>query len=160
MLELHLSATLFESTNTKIRFLMRMAFGSKNTDALIALTMLALGSYRPTLPDDPPRDPPAHQSEAPYFEAGTCRDGVTGLGRQQLRPCSALAVICVLYRLSMVPGLWRCRQRSRTPWPRRREDRAVTGNRALGISMVLSRGDSGSNWWLGGVGALVADQGP
>ncbi len=34
----------------KIRLLMRMAFGFKNTDALIALALLALGGYRPDLP--------------------------------------------------------------------------------------------------------------
>lgn len=50
MLEHDLSNALIESTNTKIRLLMRMAFGFKNTDALIALAMLALGGYRPDLP--------------------------------------------------------------------------------------------------------------
>ena len=51
MLEHDLSNALVESTvNTKIRLLMRMAFGFKNTDALIALAMLALGGYRPDLP--------------------------------------------------------------------------------------------------------------
>jgi len=50
MLEHDLSNALVESTNTKIRLLMRMAFGFRNTDALIALAMLALGGYRPALP--------------------------------------------------------------------------------------------------------------
>jgi transposase len=50
MLEHDLSNALIESTNTKIRLLMRMAFGFKDTDALIALAMLALGGYRPDLP--------------------------------------------------------------------------------------------------------------
>jgi transposase len=50
MLEHDLSNALIESTNTKIRLLMRMAFGFTNTDALIALAMLALGGYRPNLP--------------------------------------------------------------------------------------------------------------
>jgi len=53
MLEHNLSNALIESTNTKIRLLIRMAFGFKNTDALIALAMLALGGYRPTLPGRP-----------------------------------------------------------------------------------------------------------
>ena len=50
MLEHDLSNALIESTNTKIRLLTRMAFGFTNTDALIALAMLALGGYRPNLP--------------------------------------------------------------------------------------------------------------
>lgn len=50
MLEHDLSNALVESTNTKIRLLMRMAFLFKNTDALIALAMIALGGYRPDLP--------------------------------------------------------------------------------------------------------------
>jgi transposase len=50
MLEHDLSNALIESTNTKLRLLMRMAFGFKNTDALIGLAMLALGGYRPDLP--------------------------------------------------------------------------------------------------------------
>jgi len=50
MLDHNLSNALIESTNTKIRLLIRMAFGFKDTDALIALAMLALGGYRPDLP--------------------------------------------------------------------------------------------------------------
>jgi MFS family permease len=50
MLDHNLSNALIESTNTKIRLPMRMAFGFKDTDALIALAMLALGGYRPDLP--------------------------------------------------------------------------------------------------------------
>ena len=50
MLEHDLSNALIESTNTKLRLLMRMAFGFKDTDALIGLAMLALGGYRPDLP--------------------------------------------------------------------------------------------------------------
>lgn len=49
-LESELSNALIESTNTKIRLLTRLAFGFKNPDALIALTMLALGGHRPPLP--------------------------------------------------------------------------------------------------------------
>lgn len=45
-----LSQGLIESTNTKIRVLTRVAFGFHNPAALIALAMLALGGYRPTLP--------------------------------------------------------------------------------------------------------------
>jgi len=54
MLEHDLSNALVESTNTKIRLLMRMAFGFKDTDALISLAMLALGGYRPDLPGRSP----------------------------------------------------------------------------------------------------------
>jgi transposase len=50
MLEHDLSNALVESTNTKLRLLMRMAFGFRDTDALIGLAMLALGGYRPDLP--------------------------------------------------------------------------------------------------------------
>jgi len=50
MLEHDLSNALIESTNTKIRLLMRIAFGFRDTDALISLAMLALGGYRPALP--------------------------------------------------------------------------------------------------------------
>jgi transposase len=45
-----LSNGLIESTNTKIRVLTRVAYGFKDPHALIALAMLALGGYRPTLP--------------------------------------------------------------------------------------------------------------
>lgn len=45
-----LSNALIESTNTKIRLLTHVAFGFKDPDALIALAMLSLGSYRPSLP--------------------------------------------------------------------------------------------------------------
>ena len=49
-LEHGLSNALIESTNTKIRLLTRIAFGFKSPDALIALAMLKLGGYQPTLP--------------------------------------------------------------------------------------------------------------
>lgn len=39
-----------ESTNTKIRLLTRIAFGFKNTNALIALVKLHVGGYNPQLP--------------------------------------------------------------------------------------------------------------
>jgi transposase len=45
-----LSNALIESTNTKIRVITRTAFGFANPNALIALAMLTLGGYRPTLP--------------------------------------------------------------------------------------------------------------
>ena len=45
-----LSNALVESVNTKIRLITRIAFGFKNTDALIALAMLSLGGHRPALP--------------------------------------------------------------------------------------------------------------
>jgi transposase len=49
-LEHDLSNALVESTNTKIRVLTRVAFGFRSPEALIALAMLSLGGYRPTLP--------------------------------------------------------------------------------------------------------------
>jgi transposase len=49
-LDHRLSNALIESTNTKIRLLTRVAFGFRNPHALIALSMLALGGYRPPLP--------------------------------------------------------------------------------------------------------------
>jgi transposase len=45
-----LSNALIESTNTKIRLITRVAFGFHSADALIALAMLALGGYPPSLP--------------------------------------------------------------------------------------------------------------
>jgi transposase len=45
-----LSNALIESTNTKIRVITRTAFGFTDPHALIALAMLTLGGYRPTLP--------------------------------------------------------------------------------------------------------------
>lgn len=44
---------LIESTNTKIRLLTLGAFGFRSPEALIALAMLSLGGYRPTLPGRP-----------------------------------------------------------------------------------------------------------
>ena len=52
-LDTGLSNALIESTNTKIRVLTRVAFGFKSADALIALALLALGGYTPTLPRRP-----------------------------------------------------------------------------------------------------------
>ena len=49
-LEYALSNALIESTNTKIRVITRMAFGFADPSALVALAMLSLGGYRPTLP--------------------------------------------------------------------------------------------------------------
>jgi transposase len=46
----NLSNALVESTNTKIRVLTRVAFGFHSADALIAIAMLSLGGYRPSLP--------------------------------------------------------------------------------------------------------------
>ncbi|MBI2170377.1 MAG: ISL3 family transposase [Actinobacteria bacterium] len=45
-----LSNALVESMNTKIRLITRVAFGFHSPDALIALAMLSLGGYCPTLP--------------------------------------------------------------------------------------------------------------
>jgi transposase len=45
-----LSNARIEAVNTKIRLITRIAFGFKSPDALIALAMLTLGGYRPTLP--------------------------------------------------------------------------------------------------------------
>jgi transposase len=49
-LEHGLSQGLIESVNTKIRLLTRIAFGFRSPEALIAVAMLALGGYRPSLP--------------------------------------------------------------------------------------------------------------
>jgi transposase len=45
-----LSNALVESMNTKIRLIIRMAFGFHSADAIIALAMLSLGGHRPALP--------------------------------------------------------------------------------------------------------------
>ena len=45
-----LSNALVESTNTKIRFITRVAFGFHGPEPLIALAMLSLGSHPPQLP--------------------------------------------------------------------------------------------------------------
>jgi transposase len=52
-----LSNALIESTNTKMRLLTRIAFGFRSREALVALTLLALGGYRPNLPG---RNRPTH----------------------------------------------------------------------------------------------------
>jgi transposase len=49
-LEHGLSNALIESTNTKIRLIMRMAYGFRNVTDLIALALLGLGGHRPALP--------------------------------------------------------------------------------------------------------------
>jgi len=49
-IEHNLSNGLIESTNTKIRLITRQAFGFHSPQPLIALAMLTLGGYRPTLP--------------------------------------------------------------------------------------------------------------
>jgi transposase len=49
-LEHGLSNALIESTNTKIRLITRIAFGFTHPEALIALAILSLGGYKPTLP--------------------------------------------------------------------------------------------------------------
>jgi transposase len=45
-----LSNALVESMNTKIRLIVRIAFGFHSAQAIIALAMLSLGGHRPTLP--------------------------------------------------------------------------------------------------------------
>lgn len=45
-----LSNALVESMNTKIRLIVRMAFGFHSAEAIIALAMLSLGGHRPALP--------------------------------------------------------------------------------------------------------------
>lgn len=52
-LELGLSNALVESVNTKIRLLMRQAFGFHSPEPLIALALLALGGLCPSLPGRP-----------------------------------------------------------------------------------------------------------
>lgn len=48
-----LSNALIESTNTKIRLIIRMAYGFRDVNALIALGLLSLGGHRPVLPGRP-----------------------------------------------------------------------------------------------------------
>jgi transposase len=45
-----LSNALVESMNTKIRLIVRVAFGFHSAEAIIALAMLSLGGHRPALP--------------------------------------------------------------------------------------------------------------
>lgn len=45
-----LSNALAESVNTKIRLIVRMAFGFHSADAIAALAMLSLGGHRPAPP--------------------------------------------------------------------------------------------------------------
>ncbi|MFV0432761.1 MAG: ISL3 family transposase, partial [Leucobacter sp.] len=49
-IEHRLSNGRIEAVNTKIRLLMRVAFGFRSTDALIGLAMLTLDGHRPRLP--------------------------------------------------------------------------------------------------------------
>jgi transposase len=49
-IEHRLSNALVESTNTKIRLLIRRGFGFHSANAVIALAMLSLGGHRPQLP--------------------------------------------------------------------------------------------------------------
>jgi transposase len=49
-IEHRLTNALTESTNTKIRLIIRRAFGFHSAQALTALAMLSLGGHRPTLP--------------------------------------------------------------------------------------------------------------
>ena len=46
-----LSNALVEAMNTKIRLIVRTAFGFHSAEAIIALAMLTLGGHRPTLPN-------------------------------------------------------------------------------------------------------------
>ena len=46
-----LSNALVESMNTKIRLIVRVAFGFHSAEAIIALAMLSLGGHRPALPN-------------------------------------------------------------------------------------------------------------
>jgi transposase len=52
-LEHRLSNALIESTNAKIRLIIRLAYGFRDTNALIAMALLSLGGYRPALPGRP-----------------------------------------------------------------------------------------------------------
>ncbi|WP_326562955.1 ISL3 family transposase [Micromonospora sp. NBC_01796] len=49
-IEHRLSNAIVESTNTKIRLIIRRAYGFHSADAVIALAMLTLGGHRPNLP--------------------------------------------------------------------------------------------------------------
>ena len=52
-LKYKLSNAIVESTNTKLRVLARMAYGFKDPDHLIALTLLDRGGHCPPLPGQP-----------------------------------------------------------------------------------------------------------
>jgi hypothetical protein len=52
-LRLNASNAIAKSTNTKLRVLIRVAFGYRDTDALIAMAMLARGGICPRLPGRP-----------------------------------------------------------------------------------------------------------
>ena len=56
----------FESMNTKIRLMTRIAFGFTSPDALIALAMLSLGGHKPVLPG---RNELTEESGEPYFRS-------------------------------------------------------------------------------------------
>ena len=47
----NLSNARVEGLNTRIRLIARRAFGFHSAEALIALAMLALGAFQPSLPD-------------------------------------------------------------------------------------------------------------
>jgi len=49
-IEYNLSNALIESTNTKIRLITRKAYGFHSAESLIAIAMLTLSGYEPTLP--------------------------------------------------------------------------------------------------------------
>jgi hypothetical protein len=50
-IEHRLSNALIESTNTKVRLIIRRAFGFHSAKAIIALAMLTLDGHQPALPD-------------------------------------------------------------------------------------------------------------
>lgn len=60
-----LSNGLIESTNTKIRLILRIGFGFKSPQAVIALAMLKLGGNRPPLPGRSPIVRPSSQRLLP-----------------------------------------------------------------------------------------------
>jgi transposase len=62
-----LSNALVESMNTKIRLIIRMAFGFHSAEAIIALAMLTLGGHRPTFPNRKPPDTPTDRSGEPFW---------------------------------------------------------------------------------------------
>ena len=63
-LDNHLSNTLVESTNTKIRLLTASPSASPGPDALIALALLDRGGYCPPLPAGPSEVTPSHHGRS------------------------------------------------------------------------------------------------
>ena len=90
-LEHRLSNGLVESTNTKIRLLTRMAFGSKSPEAMIALAMLNLGGCCPPLPRPSgrmitPTETPAEPQKSTFCTVDTSSVSAGRVRRLDERP--------------------------------------------------------------------------